>query len=66
MLESAHKLGDTKVIRPGKELEVVAENELGEYSFASPAISQGNLYIRGEKHLLCIGPDPASASATAR
>ncbi len=48
--------GITKVIRPGKELEEVATNELGEYSFASPAISQGRLYIRGEKHLFAIGP----------
>jgi outer membrane protein assembly factor BamB len=47
--------GITKVIKPGKELEVVAENELGEYCFASPAISQGRLYLRGEKHLYCVG-----------
>lgn len=58
--------GVTKVIKPGKELEVVAENELGEYSFASPAISQGNIYIRGEKHLYCIGSSATSTSAAGR
>lgn len=47
--------GLTKVVKPGKELEVVAENPLGEYCYSSPAISQGFLYIRGEKHLFCIG-----------
>lgn len=51
--------GLTKIVKPGKELEVVAENSLGEYSFASPAVSNGQLFIRGEKHLYCI----AEASA---
>jgi outer membrane protein assembly factor BamB len=45
----------TKVIRPGKELEVVAENPLGERCYSSPAISNGQIFIRGEKHLFCIG-----------
>lgn len=47
--------GVTTIVRPGAELEVVAENSLGEYCFASPAISHGNLFIRGEKNLYCIG-----------
>jgi outer membrane protein assembly factor BamB len=48
--------GVTKLIRPGKELEVVEENSLEESCFASPAISQGQLFIRSEHHLFCIGP----------
>lgn len=47
--------GIMKVVRPGKQLEVVAENPLGEYIYASPAISDNRLYLRGEKHLICIG-----------
>ncbi len=47
--------GITKVVKPGRELEVVSENALGEPTFASPAISQGQLYIRGEHHLYCVG-----------
>jgi len=49
--------GITKVVRPGDDskIDVVAENEIGEHCFASPAISQGRLFIRGEKHLYCIG-----------
>tara|TARA_B100001540_G_scaffold316486_1_gene346486 strand:- start:999 stop:2282 length:1284 start_codon:yes stop_codon:yes gene_type:complete len=47
--------GMTKIIKPGKELEIVAENPLNEYIYASPAIANNRLYIRGEKHLYCIG-----------
>jgi hypothetical protein len=47
--------GTTTVVRPGPKLDVTATNELGEACFASPAISQGQLFLRGEKHLYCIG-----------
>ncbi len=47
--------GMVRVVRPGPEYEQVAENPLGENCYASPAISQGQLFIRGEKHLFCIG-----------
>ena len=46
--------GTTKVVRPGKELDVVAENKLGEYCYASPTVSHSQIYLRGEKHLFCI------------
>lgn len=46
--------GTATVVRPADDLEVVAVNDLGEYTFASPAISDGCLFIRGEKHLYCI------------
>lgn len=47
--------GVTKVVKPGASLDVVAENPLGENCYASPAISQGQIFIRGEKHLFAIG-----------
>ncbi len=47
--------GHTTIVRPGEKLEVFAENDLGEYSYASPAISHGQLIFRGEKHLIAIG-----------
>jgi outer membrane protein assembly factor BamB len=47
--------GLMKVVRPGEKLEVVATNELGEYTYASPAISSGQMFIRGEANLYCIG-----------
>jgi outer membrane protein assembly factor BamB len=47
--------GIVKIIKPGPSLDVVAENPLGEYCFSSPALSDGQWLIRGEKHLFCIG-----------
>lgn len=47
--------GETNVIRPGQELDLVATNPLGENCYSSPAISDGHLLIRGESHLFCIG-----------
>lgn len=47
--------GVTTVVKPGPKFEVIARNELGETCFASPAISNGRLFIRGEKTLFCIG-----------
>lgn len=46
--------GVMKVVRPGPKLEVVAENKLGEFCYASPAISQGQLFIRSENALYCV------------
>ena len=47
--------GITTVVRPGPKLDVVAVNELGEECYASPAISQGQIFIRSAEHLYCIG-----------
>ena len=47
--------GTMKLVRPGDQLDVVVENSLGEDCYASPAISQGQLFLRAEKHLYCIG-----------
>ncbi|MCA9263507.1 MAG: PQQ-like beta-propeller repeat protein [Planctomycetales bacterium] len=52
--------GRTTIVRPGRQLEVVAENEIGEDCFASPAFSDGQLFLRGVKHLYCI--DSASSA----
>lgn len=46
--------GVTHVIKPGKQYQLIAKNELGEKCFASPALSQGKIYLRGEKTLFCI------------
>ena len=47
--------GITTVIRPGKTFQTIATNKIGERVSASPAISQGQLFIRGHQHLFCIG-----------
>jgi outer membrane protein assembly factor BamB len=47
--------GDTVVVKAGRPPQVVARNALGERSVASPAISNGQLLIRTDGHLFCIG-----------
>jgi outer membrane protein assembly factor BamB len=47
--------GQVNVIKLGKKFECVATYELGESCYASPAISDGRVYLRGFKHLFCIG-----------
>jgi hypothetical protein len=47
--------GIMTVIKPGPQLEIVARNELGEETYASPAISNGQMFLRGLQHLYCIG-----------
>jgi len=47
--------GDTFVIKAGPKHEVIATNSIAEPVFASPAISDGMIFIRGEKNLYCIG-----------
>lgn len=47
--------GQVNVIKPGGKFERVAEYELGESCYASPAISDGQVFIRGFKHLICFG-----------
>ncbi|MEQ1827658.1 MAG: PQQ-binding-like beta-propeller repeat protein [Pirellula sp.] len=52
--------GTVRVVRPGDSFEIVSENPLGENSFASPAISQSQIFIRGERHLFAIGTGASS------
>ena len=49
--------GVITVIKPGPALEILARNPLGEGMFASPAISNGKIYLRGFKNLFCIGTE---------
>ena len=48
--------GVTTIIRPSETFAVIAKNELGEPVSASPAISQGQIFLRTHQHLYCIGP----------
>lgn len=47
--------GIITVIKPGPSFEVVAKNSIGESMNASPAISNGKIYLRGAKNIFCIG-----------
>jgi outer membrane protein assembly factor BamB len=46
--------GDTIVFKAGPKHEILATNALDEPIYASPAVSQGRLFIRGAQHLYCI------------
>jgi len=50
-----NEAGTTLVIRAGPKFEVLAKNALEEYAVASPAVSQGDLFLRTETRLFCIG-----------
>jgi outer membrane protein assembly factor BamB len=47
--------GLTTVIKAGPQFEILAENDLGDYCLSSPAISDGQIFIRTSKYLYCIG-----------
>jgi outer membrane protein assembly factor BamB len=47
--------GVTHVLKAGGKFEVVAENALAEKCCTSPAVSQGQLFLRTTGHLYCIG-----------
>lgn len=47
--------GTTYVLKPGKDYELIATNDLGERALASPAVDDGTLYLRTASHLWRIG-----------
>jgi outer membrane protein assembly factor BamB len=47
--------GDTFIVKAGPKHEVIGTNSVGEPVYASPAIADGHIFIRGEKNLYCIG-----------
>ncbi|UCD50114.1 MAG: PQQ-binding-like beta-propeller repeat protein [Phycisphaerales bacterium] len=47
--------GECYVVRQGPGFEILAVNKLDEIFCASPAVSGGKLFLRGRKHLYCIG-----------
>jgi outer membrane protein assembly factor BamB len=47
--------GVTSVIKAGPEFEVLAENDLDEYTLSSPAVSDGQIFIRTDAALYAIG-----------
>lgn len=46
--------GETLVMRASREPEIVHQNALDEPVYASPAIADGQLFIRSTEHLFCI------------
>jgi hypothetical protein len=49
------ELGEMIVLEAGRQFRLLARNQLGERMVASPAISGGQIFIRTDEHLFCIG-----------
>jgi len=47
--------GKLTMARAGAQWEVLAVTDLGEKVMATPALSAGRLFVRGDKHLFCFG-----------
>jgi outer membrane protein assembly factor BamB len=50
--------GETKVVRPGDKMELVATNPLADGFMASPAFDGSSLYLRTKSHVYRIGKSP--------
>ncbi|MCA1650945.1 MAG: PQQ-like beta-propeller repeat protein [Acidobacteria bacterium] len=48
--------GDTFMLKAGPAHEIARTNSVDEPVYSSPAIANGRIYIRGQKHLFAIGP----------
>jgi outer membrane protein assembly factor BamB len=47
--------GKTHILKVSKTAEMIGEPVLGERIYATPAFSDGRIYLRGGKNLYCIG-----------
>ena len=50
--------GKVSVLKPGPDWEVIATNDLGEDTNATPAIADSRLYIRTHQAMYCFGTRP--------
>ena len=56
--------GLCRVVKPGEKFATIATNDLGEPAYASPALSNGQIFLRTDKALYCIGrPTKITAAA---
>jgi outer membrane protein assembly factor BamB len=49
--------GETIVVRSGRQPAVIARNDIGARLIASPAVSNGRIFLRGDGQLFCIGKE---------
>lgn len=51
--------GEMIVVKAGTEFDHIATNTMGELLMATPALSEGVMYVRTVNHLFAIGRRPA-------
>jgi outer membrane protein assembly factor BamB len=54
--------GEIFVVKAGPKYELLATNQMGEVLMATPAISDGMIFVRGRNHLFAIGESAAAKS----
>jgi len=47
--------GETIVVRSGRQPAIIAKNDIGERLIASPAVSNGQIFLRSDGQLFCVG-----------
>ena len=55
LLHATNEAGKTYVLKVGPKFEKVAVNDLGDGCRATPAVCGGQLFIRTNRFLYCIG-----------
>ena len=64
-----NRAGETLVLAAKPTLEIISHNALGEQSRSSPAISDGEIFLRTYSHLWCIstakGPNDGTSDTNA-
>jgi len=50
------------VVKAGSQYELLEKNPMGEVLMATPAVSEGVIFIRSLKHLFAIAPPKAQTS----
>jgi hypothetical protein len=55
-----NEIGEVVVLQAGREPRILARNPFERRAVASPAISGGQLFIRTDDQLICIGKTPTS------
>jgi outer membrane protein assembly factor BamB len=54
---AVNEAGTTTVVQTGARPKVLAQNALGEAVLATPAIADGCIFLRSERHLYCVAGD---------
>lgn len=65
MIYAPSEDGEVFVIRAGEKFELLSTNSMGEALMATPAVSEGVLFIRSQKHVYAVGRSRARKSEPA-
>ncbi|HZS09080.1 MAG TPA: PQQ-binding-like beta-propeller repeat protein [Blastocatellia bacterium] len=58
--------GEVQVVRAGAKYELLSTNPMGEVMMATPAISDGMIFIRGQHHLFAVAENAGAKETAAK